>query len=268
MDPLTRGQIFHAAQARLHRMLHGQRKLPVTKPNLSPVLDELDRILASMKAEFADRLAPAIRQIWDAEWDAIRADLRGWLLYKAEYETDWTPESFEWSFGLKPSPDRDPHSVAEPVQVAGEYSVTGAIDMIERGPEGVLRVVDHKTGKPPKDPVVSIGGGEKLQPALYAMALQQQCNQRVQGGRLFYSTLRGNYKIFDVPLSDSTRNAVEEFYGTLDHFVKKGFLPAAPREGACNTCDYQPVCGPWEEERTKKKPQTDLRKLSEIRELP
>lgn len=268
MDPLTRGQIYHAAQARFHRILQGKGMLPVTKPTLPAALDELDGVLASLKEESADRLAPAIRQVWDAEWDSIRADLHGWLLFKAGYETEWTPESFEWSFGLKSAAGRDPGSVAEPVQIAGAYCVTGAVDMMERGPEGVLRVVDHKTGRPPKDPVLSIGGGEKLQPSLYAMAVEQHFQQRVQGGRLFYSTLRGNYAFLDVPLNDSTRNAVEEFYGTFDYFVSKGFLPAAPREGACGTCDFQPVCGPWEEERTKKKPEADLRKLTELREIP
>jgi ATP-dependent helicase/nuclease subunit B len=268
MDPITRGQVFHTAQWRVLSALQSIGVLPLTKSNLDFAAMHLDAILSSLKEEFAERLAPAIPQVWDAEWEAIRSDLRGWLMFKAERDAGWTPEHFEWSFGLGRSGDRDASSVAEPVQIGSGYRVKGAIDLIERSADGALRVVDHKTGKPPEKPVMTIGAGEKLQPALYAMAVQEHFKVPVRGGRLFYCTLRGNYKVLDVFLSDDTREAVDQFYLTLDSYMRKGFFPAAPREGACARCDYQAVCGPWEEERTSKKPQAELRGLTEIRELP
>ena len=38
-------------------------------------------------------LAPAIPQIWRAEVQSLRADLRGWLQQQAAAEADWTPDS-------------------------------------------------------------------------------------------------------------------------------------------------------------------------------
>ena len=47
----------------------------------------------------------------------------------------------------------------------------------------------------------------------------------------------------------------------------RGLLPAAPRADACKHCDYQPVCGPYEEERVERKSQTELRPLKDLRRM-
>ena len=44
--------------------------------------------------------------------------------------------------------------------------------------------------------------------------------------------------------------------------MEEGFLPAAPREGACRYCDYRIVCGPREERRIARKPQDRLDELT------
>jgi hypothetical protein len=55
---------------------------------------------------------------------------------------------------------------------------------------------------------------------------------------------------------------------TIGRFVEDGFLPAAPQAGACAWCDYRPVCGPYEELRSKRKQPDRLEPLVEIRNLP
>ena len=52
----------------------------------------------------------------------------------------------------------------------GGCLLQGSIDVVERHPSGVVRVVDHKTGKIPDPRPEMVGQGEVLQPALYAMA--------------------------------------------------------------------------------------------------
>jgi ATP-dependent helicase/nuclease subunit B len=54
----------------------------------------------------------------------------------------------------------------------------------------------------------------------------------------------------------------------IDDAIAGGFLPAAPAAGACGFCDYQPVCGPYEEQRTQKKPKNRLDDLNVLRSLP
>jgi len=50
--------------------------------------------------------------------------------------------------------------------------------------------------------------------------------------------------------------------------LKEGFLPAAPEPGACEYCDYQVVCGPYEEMRTARKNPERLAALRVLRRLP
>jgi ATP-dependent helicase/nuclease subunit B len=55
---------------------------------------------------------------------------------------------------------------------------------------------------------------------------------------------------------------------TIGHAIEEGFLPAAPQRGACALCDYRPVCGPYEEQRAKRKLPDRLDALVQLRNLP
>ena len=55
---------------------------------------------------------------------------------------------------------------------------------------------------------------------------------------------------------------------TVADAVQRGFLPAAPREGECQYCDYLAVCGPHEEQRVKRKPAGELQALVQLRGMP
>ena len=145
----------------------------MTLENLEAALERLDAVLHEVTARAEDELAPAIPQIWRSEVQSMRADLRGWLQQKAALEPDWTPEYFELSFGLKDPVGRDPHSRQEAVAVDGGLQLQGSIDLVERHRSGILRVVDHKTGKMPEPRPEMVGAGEVLQPVLYAMAAEQ-----------------------------------------------------------------------------------------------
>ena len=70
-------------------------------------------------------------------------------------------------------------------------------------------------------------------------------------------------------VSDS-RTAARTVARTIGEAVSKGFLPAAPNKdargySACTYRDFKPVCGPYEEIRTKRKPTGPLKALIELR---
>jgi ATP-dependent helicase/nuclease subunit B len=265
MDPADRGSLYHSAQFALLRDLAASGLVPVTQANLAGVLERLDAIL-QVEAERAEaELAPAIPQIWRAEIQSIRADLRGWLQQKALLEADWVPEFNELSFGLKSPAGRDPRSRKEPVTICGGYQLQGSIDLVERHPGGTVRVVDHKTGRIPDPRPEIVGGGETLQPMLYAFAAEAILGEPVALGRLYYSTIAQNYTAIDVPLHDWTRRRAQHVLEVIDQAIVNGNLPAAPREDACKNCEYLPVCGPYEEERVKLKSQAELKDLKELR---
>jgi len=141
----------------------------------------------------------------------------------------------------------------------------GSIDLVERHSSGVLRVVDHKTGRVPEPRPEMVGGGEVLQPVLYALAAEKILGERVGFGRLYYSTIAQNYEAIEVHLNDWSRNRAAQVLRVIDDAIRGGFLPAAPRKDGCKRCEYLPVCGPYEEERVGEKSQPELKALKELR---
>jgi ATP-dependent helicase/nuclease subunit B len=71
-----------------------------------------------------------------------------------------------------------------------------------------------------------------------------------------------------VPLDDEARNAAAVVAETIGDAIAKPFLPAAPAKGECQRCDFRGVCGPYEEQRTARKPQGSLEPLLTLREMP
>jgi CRISPR/Cas system-associated exonuclease Cas4 (RecB family) len=92
--------------------------------------------------------------------------------------------------------------------------------------------------------------------------------ENVESGRLFYCTQRGDFSSIDIPLQDEARARLARVLDTIDRSIAEGFLPAAPQSGACATCDYSGVCGPYEETRTKRKTGDRLDPLIELRHSP
>ena len=208
--------------------------------------------------------------MWEDGIAAITADLHEWLRRQAEASDGWVPHRFELSFGIvdRERAAADPASIREPVSIAGGLRLRGAIDLVERRADGVLRATDYKTGRVWTKQGVVVGGGETLQPLLYALAAEALLGAPVESGRLYYCTADGGYVERVVPLDDARRGVVIEVVGIVDRALRDGFLPAVPRHGACGTCDYLPVCGPLEELRTSRKPAARLADLARLRSLP
>jgi RecB family exonuclease len=265
MDPAMRGELFHRAQFELLRELAACALLPVNAATLAGALERLDAVLEQVAARAEADLAPAIPQIWRGEVLGIRADLRGWLQEKALKDAEWTPQYYELSFGLKDTAGRDPRSRKEAVELPGGYRLQGSIDLVERLASGALRVVDHKTGRIPEPKPETLGGGEALQPVLYALAAEALLGEPALAGRLYYSTIAQNYAVIDVPLNDWTRRRAQHALELIDGALRDGRLPAAPRKDGCKGCEYLAVCGPYEEERVRVKSQAELNKLKELR---
>jgi len=250
MDPATRGAIYHEIQFELLRD---------PEPSLERLAEIVDRVAAKWERD----LAPAIPQVWRDEIASLHADLRGWLQLRS---ADWNAERRELSFGLPDPSGRDERSLKDPVEVCGSYKLRGSIDLVERHPGGARRVVDHKTGRIPDPRPEFFGGGEALQPVLYALVAEKMLDAPVGLGRLHYATIAQNYQTVDVPVNDWTRNRAAEILRRIDTAIRNGFLPAAPRKDACTGCDYLPICGPYEEERARDhKSRTELKSLTELR---
>ncbi len=270
LDPLTRGAIFHDVQFAVLTALRSDGALPVRRTTLDAALATLDRALNDVTDTWAEKLAPAIARVWEDGVDGIRADLREWLRRAADAGDGWTPHRFELAFGLADHAREhaDPASVPDAVPVVGALQLRGSIDLVERHDRGVLRATDHKTGKVRAKDGVVVAGGQVLQPLLYALACERLLNEPVESGRLYYCTADGGYQERVVPLDDSSRATAATVTEIVGRALADGFLPAAPAARACEWCDYKPVCGPYEEIRTARKPADKLAELFRLRSLP
>jgi ATP-dependent helicase/nuclease subunit B len=262
MDAITRGSLFHRVQARLLRLLLDAQRLPVSTANLAGAEREMDDVLNATAAEEAEKLAPAIPGVWAAGVETIRADLRGWLRLLAESNELWLPVYFEFAFGLKPggsaetTEQRDPGSVPDPVRLPGGQLLRGAVDLIEGLSDpathaaSALRITDHKTGANRTKDTLRFGGGEMLQPSLYALAVENVFpDLKVRESLLSYCTATGGFTRRVVRVDDDLRQRAGEILAAIDDAVAFGFLPPAPRKDACGWCDFRAVCGPYEETR-------------------
>lgn len=266
MDPLTRGSLFHKAQAEFFRALEAAGALPVTRETLPAAVRTLDAVLDRVAAEYAEMLAPAIERVWKDEIDDLRRDLGIWLQKLADSGA-WQPAYFEFSFGLRDE-GRDPRSLPDPVVVDGKFKLHGSVDLIERRADlDVLRVTDHKTGRNRSNPDLIVDGGKVLQPVLYSAAIEQGLGRKVVAGRLFYCTTAGGFVDHEIPINDYTRGQGLQVLAIVDRAVEQGFLAAAPDERSCTWCDFRPVCGPREEERVKRKSRERLADLDALRSM-
>ena len=267
LDPLTKGAIFHEIQARFLEALQADGRLPVTPEGLDHALQVLGGAIAAVASRYEEELVPAIARVWRDEISAIARDLRVWVR-KLPDAGGWTPEYFEFSFGL-PKEGRDHRSVPDPVLIDGRFRLRGSVDVVDiRAGSAELRITDHKTGRNRTTPKTVIGGGGTLQPVIYGLAIEQILGAPVTGGRLFYCTAAGGFTEHPVPLNDANRRAGLEALEIIDRAIELGFLPPAPAERACAWCDFRPVCGPDEPAHVRHKPAEPLGDLTALREMP
>jgi hypothetical protein len=73
-------------------------------------------------------------------------------------------------------------------------------------------------------------------------------------------------------MDEDARSTGLQVLASVDEAIARGFLPAAPRPragarpGACDICDFRPVCGPDEEKRSQRKDRINA--LQRLRDLP
>ena len=271
LDPLTRGDLFHRFQAATLRSLQKDGLLPLSAEILPKAQEHLLSAIRDIDAEARERLNPAIDRVWNDEIAAITQDLKTWLERLAEEGAEWTPERFEYSFGLPDMTGRDERSTPTPALVDGRYLLRGSIDLIERHRQTkALRVTDHKTGRNRTTAGETIvEGGRVLQPVIYGLALEAlQPDETVYSGRLSFCTTVGGFSQHEIPLFTEARKRGLEVLDIVDRAVEHGLLAARPAADACGMCDFQTVCGREEERRTKRKDPARFADLDALRELP
>ena len=271
MDPLTRGDLFHQMQAGVLRRLQADGLLPLSADNLAAAHQRLAAAIREVQDREYDRLSPAIDRVWQDEIGSMTHDLQIWLEKLSEEGAEWTPERFEFAFGLADMAGRDEHSTAEPALIDGRFKLRGSIDMIERHRKmRFLRVTDHKTGKNrTQRGQTVVDGGRVLQPVIYGLALKALFpGETVYSGRLFFCTTAGGFTPYEIPLLGDAPKRGLEVLEIIDRAIENGMLAARPATDVCQWCDFQVVCGRDEERRTKRKDAKLFADLDALRDMP
>src|SRR5207249_882372 len=86
------------------------------------------------------------------------------------------PAHFELTFGMPSDGEReyDPASVTRPLEIdssEGAIELCGTIDRVDRGPNGMVLVMDYKTGTTPT--FEQLMDGKSIQLPVYMMALEK-----------------------------------------------------------------------------------------------
>ena len=271
MDPLTRGDLFHQMQAGVLRQLQAEGMLPLSVEQLPAAQQRLMAAIREVQEREYDRLNPAIDRVWQDEIGAMTQDLRIWLEKLADEGAEWTPERFEFAFGLPEMDGRDAHSTPEPALIDGRFKLRGSIDMIERHQKTkFLRVTDHKTGKNRTTAGKTVvDGGRVLQPVVYGLALKALYpDETVYSGRLFYCTTAGGFHSHEIPLMGEAPKSGVEVLEVIDRAIDSGLLAARPAPKMCEWCDFRMVCGDQEERRARRKDPAKFADLDALRKKP
>jgi len=163
-----------------------------------------------------------------ALWELKRERMLEELTAVVEAEPDAAPVELERRFGFAED--------SWPALRIGDVHLRGAIDRIDRLPDGTLRVIDYKSGriKPLRDKLQ-----EALQPqfqlSIYAAAvLQQMPGARVEAVYLSVRDAQQTRPLPDVQalLPAAVHERVEK--------MRAGFFPVRPL--SCDGCELLPAC--------------------------
>ena len=127
------------------------------------------------------------------------------------------------------------------------FRLRGFIDRVDSIGKDTYRIIDYKTGNPaPYEDVVHFGRGRTLQPALYAVALEQILARERPGAgrgspRAAISFPRGRGEGHEIMVRNFDRDRLRLLLNDLLALLEKGYFIAGP-EAKCGYCDYRAAC--------------------------
>jgi len=233
LDPLQRGTLVHEILCEFMSRV-AQEGEDVDPGRHAPLMT---RIAGERIAETRRKIPEPSAAIFESERRDILETLDIFMAAEEKREDKGRPLEFE-------------KEIAGETIAVGEgrsFRLRGFIDRVDRIGPDAYRIIDYKTGSPaPYENLVHFGRGRTLQPALYAVALEQILARERPGekprvaesGYLFPSRRGEGHEImvrgFD---RDRLRRLLADLLGLLG----KGYFIAGP-DAKCGFCDYRAAC--------------------------
>ncbi|MDP7031861.1 MAG: PD-(D/E)XK nuclease family protein [Gemmatimonadota bacterium] len=265
-DARSRGQLFHAMAADLYRALAEKKQLPLTPERLRAAHQEADRIAREHRREFVKGASGSRHLLHDIAAGEVAATLAESVVREclSRDRPAPVPTHFELSFGTDiPRRDADPMSTEDAATLrltgAKDLRLKGRVDRIDRAKNGVLRIVDYKTGEARTKPEglrTKVRGRSRvgLQLPLYMDAVGDLLGARVE--RAEYRHRPANGKFADRGLDgEEVERLRPELTRCLGHAldcVRRGWFASVPGDTCCSQ-DLAPACGPSPGARARRK---------------
>lgn len=230
LSPLNRGSLLHAVYERSLRRAREAGCAPAD----AGFAEVAGLVLDEEVAHWRELLPPPGRAVYELEVGALRRDVDAFVGMLRQTGGEWV--ALEHVFGRR---GRKPVKVELPG--GATIRVTGAIDRVDRRPEGLV-VIDYKTGGSfDYDRRSGIyRGGRRLQHVLYRTVAEQLFDEPVIGAEYHFPTVKARNHVAAYSREDLT-DGLAVIDRLLDLAATGLFFPT-DEASDCRICDFQTVC--------------------------
>lgn len=225
MTPQIRGIVVHRI---LERYLSSELRQP-ERASLEDATNTLERVAQQTFREFNYAFVGPSEFVLRFEQQQIIRRLREWLAFERKRDDGFVAHSLETVFEL-------------PVE---QFMLRGRIDRVDRAANGMLRIIDYKTGRVATyKQILSLNAGRALQLPIYALALLQQSTARIESAQFLdlssdpIKVIALNEQELAAALPDARR-----LMSIVHEEILQGHFFPNPSTERCRICSVRATCG-------------------------
>lgn len=249
LNPLEKGSLYHEVfQNYMARVTDdGQHVAGHDETMLLQICDDVIEAYREMIPAPSDHIA-------DLECQQIRTSMH--KFFTMEKSRDGIPRYFELAIGSREEPFVV--DLGDGVQLP----LSAVIDRVDQLAPNMYRIIDYKTGRSSRySENEPFKGGQQLQHALYALALEQwlaaeqlTSPARVTDSAYVFPTLRAKDMEVSYAQDAAMREQLRQIVARMLRVIDKGVFPAsADYNKTCRWCDFEAICTSRDSERSKEK---------------
>ena len=171
--------------------------------------------------------------LWDVQQEELLKILQKTIQGIADFDPNggWRPLAFELQFGLGDSP---------PLVMGMGILLHGLVDRVDVNPQGMLRIIDYKSGSSHLAPQDLIDG-RRLQLPIYALAAEQTLTPGLAVEGFYWTLFQGKVSplklsTFECELGTGPRAAfdlAESHVEAIVGLIRQGAFEPRPPQGGC-----------------------------------
>jgi ATP-dependent helicase/DNAse subunit B len=226
-----------------HRILHGVYgdAMVTDSTSLEQLLEVLPRVAKRVLDEAPRREGFRETAWWEQTRREIVDHVHRSLEALAELNAEWVPSFFEVPFGLEGQPplvaDREDDSLR----------LRGVIDRVDVTSDGMVRVIDYKTGGPWGFTKKAVADGKKLQLPLYALAARDALGLGEPSEGFYWHVRQAERSSFTLSGFDGGPDgaievALDKAWEAVRGARAGHFVPRPPQGGCPSYCPAAAFC--------------------------